>query len=72
MLGELKPWELPPGTMVQGWRIVRRIGRGGYAVVYEVENEGKRYALKLACQTERSLEIAPVQRTVGLRCQLTG
>jgi serine/threonine protein kinase len=56
MLGELKPWELPPGTMVQGWRIVRRIGRGGYAVVYEVENEGKRYALKLACQTERSLD----------------
>src|SRR6185503_7699574 len=56
MLGELKPWELPPGTMVQGWRIVRRIGRGGYAVVYEVENEGKRYALKLACQTEHSLD----------------
>jgi serine/threonine-protein kinase len=42
--------------MVQGWRIVRRIGRGGYAVVYEVEYEGKRYALKLACQTERSLD----------------
>jgi serine/threonine-protein kinase len=42
--------------MVHGWRIVRRIGRGGYAVVYEVENGGKRYALKLACQTERSLD----------------
>jgi serine/threonine protein kinase len=56
MLGELKPWELPPGTMVHGWRILRRIGRGGYAVVYEVENGGKRYALKLACQTERSLD----------------
>jgi serine/threonine-protein kinase len=56
MLGELNPKDLPPGTMVQGWRIVRCIGRGGYAVVYEVENEGKRYALKLACQTERSLD----------------
>ncbi|MDC0711720.1 protein kinase [Stigmatella sp. ncwal1] len=56
MLGELNPLDLPPGTMVQVWRIVRRIGRGGYAVVYEVENEGKRYALKLACQTERSLD----------------
>jgi serine/threonine protein kinase len=56
MLGELNPKDLAPGTMVQVWRIVRRIGRGGYAVVYEVENEGKRYALKLACQTEHSLD----------------
>ena len=56
MSAEVNPLDLPPGTRVQGWRIVRRIGRGGYSVVYEVENEGKRYALKLACQTERSLD----------------
>ncbi|HLL02184.1 MAG TPA: serine/threonine-protein kinase, partial [Myxococcaceae bacterium] len=56
MSAEVNPLDLPPGTLVQGWRIVRRIGRGGYSVVYEVENEGKRYALKLACQTERSLD----------------
>ena len=56
MSAELNPLDLPPGTVVRGWRIVRRIGKGGYAVVYEVESEGKRYALKLACQTERSLD----------------
>jgi serine/threonine-protein kinase len=40
--------------MVDVWRIVRRIGSGGYAVVYEVEKDGQRYALKVACQPERS------------------
>jgi serine/threonine protein kinase len=54
MLAELNPWELPPGTLVRDWRIVRRIGKGGYAAVYEVEYEGKRYALKLATQSARS------------------
>jgi serine/threonine-protein kinase len=56
MSAEVNPLDLQPGTVVRGWRIVRRIGKGGYAVVYEVESEGKRYALKLACQTERSLD----------------
>jgi serine/threonine-protein kinase len=56
MSAEVNPLDLQPGTVVRGWRIVRRIGKGSYAVVYEVETEGKRYALKLACQTERSLD----------------
>jgi serine/threonine-protein kinase len=41
---------------VHAWRVVRCLGRGGYAVVYEVENEGQRFALKLACQGEQSLD----------------
>jgi len=39
--------------MVDGWRIVRKIGSGAYAVVYEVEKDGERCALKVACQVDR-------------------
>jgi serine/threonine-protein kinase len=56
MFADFDPLDLKPGQMVSDWRIVRRIGRGGYAVVYEVEKDGQRFALKLACQTERSLD----------------
>ena len=56
MFAEFEPLDLKPGQMVSHWRIVRRIGRGGYAVVYEVEKDGERFALKVACQTERSLD----------------
>ncbi len=54
MVAHVDPLDLKPGQMVDGWRIVRSIGRGGYAVVYEVEKDGQRFALKVACQTERS------------------
>ncbi|KFE60926.1 serine/threonine protein kinase [Hyalangium minutum] len=54
MVASVDPLNLQPGQMVDVWRIVRCIGRGGYAVVYEVEKDGQRYALKVACQTERS------------------
>ncbi|WP_224250226.1 serine/threonine protein kinase [Hyalangium gracile] len=54
MFSDFDPLDLKPGQMVSDWRIVRRVGRGGYAVVYEVEKDGQRFALKLACQTERS------------------
>ncbi|MFL5344106.1 MAG: serine/threonine protein kinase [Hyalangium sp.] len=56
MFADFDPLDLNPGQMVSDWRIVRRIGNGGYAVVYEVEKDGERFALKVACQTERSLD----------------
>jgi serine/threonine-protein kinase len=56
MVAQVNPLELEPGQMVNDWRIVRRLGRGGYAVVYEVEKDGQRFALKMACQTERSVD----------------
>jgi serine/threonine kinase PknH len=56
MFADFDPLDLKPGQMVSDWRIVRRIGSGGYAVVYEVEKDGERFALKVACQTERSLD----------------
>jgi len=56
MFADFDPLDLKAGQMVSDWRIVRRIGSGGYAVVYEVEKDGERFALKVACQTERSLD----------------
>ena len=34
-------------------RIIRKIGDGSYGVVYEVEKDGQRFALKVACQVDR-------------------
>jgi serine/threonine protein kinase len=53
MFWRLDPKNLKPGQMVDGWRIVRKIGSGAYAVVYEVEKDGERCALKVACQVDR-------------------
>jgi serine/threonine protein kinase len=52
MFWRLDPKNLKPGQMVDGWRIVRKIGSGAYAVVYEVEKDGERCALKVACQVD--------------------
>ncbi len=51
MVTNVNPLYLQPGEMVDGWRIIRPLGRGSYAVVYEVEKDGHRCALKLACHT---------------------
>lgn len=53
MFWRLDPTNLKPGQRVDGWRIVRRLGGGSYGVVYEVEKDGKRFALKLACQANQ-------------------
>jgi len=53
MFWRLDPKNLKPGQMVDCWRIVRKIGGGSYGVVYEVEKDGERFALKVACQVDR-------------------
>ncbi|MDC0708839.1 serine/threonine-protein kinase [Stigmatella sp. ncwal1] len=47
-------FRLPSGTVVDGWRVSRELGNGGFAVVYLVEKNGKPHALKVARHREAS------------------
>jgi serine/threonine-protein kinase len=45
------PDALPPETLISGWRVLGKSGRGGFGVVYRVEDAvrpGQVYALKMA------------------------
>lgn len=39
---------LQPGDTIRHYRVVRRLGRGGFATAFLVEHEGKAYTLKMA------------------------
>ncbi len=54
MMEEVDPDNLAPGTMVDSFRVVRRLGGGAYGTVYLVEEGGVFYALKLARFREQS------------------
>ena len=45
---------LPPGAVIDGFKVIKPLGDGGFAFVYLVEKNGKRYALKLARHREAS------------------
>ena len=45
---------LPTGVVIDGWRVVKEPGNGGFAVVYLVEDNGSQHALKLARHREAS------------------
>ena len=45
---------LPPGTDIDGYKVVRVLGDGGFGIVHLVEKSGKRYALKLTRHREAS------------------
>ncbi|ADO68685.1 serine/threonine protein kinase [Stigmatella aurantiaca] len=47
-------FRLPSGTVVDGWRVSRELGNGGFAVVFLVEKNGKPHALKVARHREAS------------------
>ena len=44
----------PPGAMIDGFKVIRPLGDGGFGLVYLVEKHGKLYALKLARHREAS------------------
>ncbi len=48
------PDRLSEGTLVDGWRVVRRLDGGAYGTVYQVEKAGAFFALKLARHREQS------------------
>ncbi|MFL5350149.1 MAG: serine/threonine protein kinase [Hyalangium sp.] len=46
--------ELQPGTLVDGWQIVRALRTGGFGAVHQAEKHGKAVALKVALHREQS------------------
>ena len=48
MTDELKPDYLQPGFEVRGYRILDRVGAGGFGALYKVEANDRIYALKLS------------------------
>jgi predicted Ser/Thr protein kinase len=45
---------LEPGTRVDGWQITRALRAGGFGAVYQAEQNGKPFALKVALHREDS------------------
>jgi eukaryotic-like serine/threonine-protein kinase len=54
VIGLLRNKGLPAGTMIDGWKVVRSLGGGGFGAVLLVEKDGKPFALKFALHREAS------------------
>jgi serine/threonine protein kinase len=52
MAMHLHPGDLQPGQEVRGFRIIRRLDQGCFGLVFEVEKEGRRMALKFSSHRE--------------------
>jgi serine/threonine protein kinase len=48
MSSQPDPTNLPPGTYIHGWLVVRKLGQGSYGAVYHVKLDGHDFALKMA------------------------
>jgi serine/threonine-protein kinase len=48
MMAFLASQGLPEGTMIDGWKVLRKLGEGGFGCVHQVEKNCRLYALKLA------------------------
>ena len=60
MPANVDPDNLQPGTSVGVYTVVRRVGAGGFGTLYQVERDGKHYALKLS--RERLGSLTPEKR----------
>jgi serine/threonine-protein kinase len=56
MMEPVDPDNLPEGTVVGGWRVVRRLDGGAYGTVYQVEQGGEFFAMKIARYREQSAD----------------
>lgn len=54
MIAFMRSKGLPAGTMIDGFKVVRPLGGGGFGAVMLVEKEGKLYAMKFALHRESS------------------
>jgi non-specific serine/threonine protein kinase/serine/threonine-protein kinase len=54
--------DIPPGTRIGAWRILRRIGRGGMGVVYEAERVEGDFQQRVAVKLLRQESVAELPR----------
>jgi eukaryotic-like serine/threonine-protein kinase len=54
--------DIPPGTRIGAWRIIRRIGRGGMGVVYEAERAEGDFRQRVAVKLLRQEAVAELPR----------
>jgi serine/threonine protein kinase len=52
MMALLASQGLPEGTMIDGWKVLRKLGSGGFGAVHQAEKNCRLYALKLALLPE--------------------
>jgi len=49
--------ELQPGTLLDGWQIVRPLRTGGFGAVHHAQQQGKAFAVKVALHREQSGDV---------------
>jgi tetratricopeptide (TPR) repeat protein len=54
--------DIPPGTRIGAWRIIRRIGRGGMGVVYEADRAAGDFQQRVAVKLLRQEAVAELPR----------
>ncbi|MFL5349832.1 MAG: serine/threonine protein kinase [Hyalangium sp.] len=62
--------ELQPGTLLDGWQIVRPLRTGGFGAVHHAQQQGKAFAVKVALHREQSGDVGKTHARTLLEMSL--
>lgn len=62
--------ELQPGTLLDGWQIVRPLRAGGFGAVHHAQQQGKAFAVKVALHREQSGDVGKTHARALLEMSL--
>jgi serine/threonine-protein kinase len=62
--------ELQPGTLLDGWQIVRPLRTGGFGAVHHAQQQGKAFAIKVALHREQSGDVGKTHARALLEMSL--
>jgi hypothetical protein len=62
--------ELQPGTLLDGWQIVRPLRTGGFGAVHHAQQQGKAFAVKVALHREQSGDVGKTHARTLLETSL--